>query len=85
MEVAQEVDEEYELSEKMSRDRQHSVRDIHSSVFDNNFGVEPELGGNVAAGGHQNVIVGFTQCFIYLCEWFNILLFYVQWRAEVNF
>ncbi|XP_061378294.1 sorting nexin-14-like isoform X2 [Danaus plexippus] len=61
VEEAHEVNEED--TEKIVK-RQHNVRSIQSSVFGNNFDIEPEV--THIQTDYQDTVVGFTQCFMYL-------------------
>lgn len=68
---ARDIEEALEMSEEVQEEqhskRQRRVRNILNSVFENNFGVEPVVG--LADKEYQTCVVGFTQCFMYLCEY----------------
>lgn len=68
VEEAQEVNEE--VQEELQT-RQRRTRNIHATVFENNFNVEPVI--SPVDAQHQNSIVGFSQCLMYLCEYDNNL------------
>ncbi|XP_053606391.1 sorting nexin-14-like [Plodia interpunctella] len=57
-----EVSEDAELDAPLLRPR--NVRDIHNTVFGNNWDISPE-GYETRDVTHQNVLKGFTQCFMY--------------------
>ncbi|KAH9629329.1 hypothetical protein HF086_017704 [Spodoptera exigua] len=66
--TARDVEEAQEMSEdvpvEVQYKRQRHARNIHTSVFQNNFDVEPTI-SNVDRE-YQNYVVGFTQCLMYL-------------------
>ncbi|CAH2265662.1 jg4912 [Pararge aegeria aegeria] len=62
IEEAHEVDVE-ELEQKLTR-RPNNVRNIHTSVFQNNFDVDPVVTKRDVH--YQDAVVGFSQCFMYL-------------------
>ncbi|KAJ0178510.1 hypothetical protein K1T71_006333 [Dendrolimus kikuchii] len=73
VEEAQEVSEDIEV-ELLQVKRQKRARNIHNSTFGNNFDVEPN--GFELSTSYQDIIVGFTQCFMYLLiKVFNVRSF----------
>lgn len=62
VEEAQEVNEE--STEEHVMRRQRRSRNIHATVFGNNFDVQPAL--LKSYGEQQSCVVGFTQCLMYL-------------------
>lgn len=64
VEIAQEIDEQFEPLNNQKPIR--NIRDVHSTVFQNNFNIEPEICVNLSGNRVEGAIVGFTQCFIYL-------------------
>lgn len=67
MEEAQEVNEDVQV--ELHTKRQRRVRNIHATVFEDNFGVQPVLGA--ADKEYQTSVVGFTQCLMYICEYLS--------------
>lgn len=65
VEEAQEVSED--IVEETQTKRQRHTRNIHNSVFHNNFNMEPVV-MNVDAT-YQDAVVGFTHCLMYLCKY----------------
>ncbi|CAB3259574.1 unnamed protein product [Arctia plantaginis] len=61
VEEAQEVNEEVQEEQQT---RQRRTRNIHTTVFENNFNVEPVI--SPVDTQHQNSIMGFSQCLMYL-------------------
>lgn len=67
MEEAHEVNEQ-EIVEKVTVHTNKKARNIHKSIFLNNFDVEPVVIKSDMV--YQTSVVGFSQCVMYLCKQF---------------